>query len=624
MHAAAALVSALLLFLTTPLFSQRDSAKTAGTDSLTALQSKSLNARPETERYDSAFVWSDRRTLSEVIDDTPGSFSYTFSNGGRSSLIFNGITEKEIAILRDGVQVNDIYYGGADAETFSVNDIEALEKISAVSSFVYGITANSKSFNIITKDRLSKKPFSQLRYSQDRFNSLYADVFFSLPVTKWHFITLGLTKHSIDGRYTNSAFDVWNGRARLTSIFTKILSVRADFYYSRIERGLNEGLLNTQTEEVLRDDDAVVNNPFSSENIEQFNYGITFMGRFFGTSSLTKLQVYSNNILRDYTNTIEDSSLVHSGFSESEKVHYVNNSALLSQEGRIGIAKGLDLRLFGSLTGYVNNYDRPVNFQTEGVRISGRADIEYRKMRLTFLGSSMIAGDGYGIPGLGAEVSLPAYSGKDHYFELFGGINETGSEVIAYDPYKIRKFYYEAGMKYRFRDLISLEQLFYMVSPQEYEGNSPTGYADQKYSGAVTSLHFRIWDVFTDAEYSYSGSDILPDHDIGFDISYRNRLFRNKLDLRAGFRGNVLIRKGTEFLYDQRNYSFGNAANTYSKEQFSIDAYIGARIGRANINLTLANVFDAFAYGANMYPLDNRGGFLNSISRFTIVWDFID
>ncbi len=53
-----------------------------------------------------------------------------------------------------------------------------------------------------------------------------------------------------------------------------------------------------------------------------------------------------------------------------------------------------------------------------------------------------------------------------------------------------------------------------------------------------------------------------------------------------------------------------------------MDFYIGARIGTADINLTVANIFDNLNYTTAIYPYDARGGFLNTISRFSIVWDF--
>lgn len=619
---------ALFLFsLISSVYSQKiDSDTTFGrsADTLIIRQSKFLSSVSEKIRYDSAFVWSDRRSLSEATGDMPGFYIFRFNNFGRNTINFNGSAESQVGIFRDGIQINDVFFGGLDAASLSVNDIESIEEISAVSSFVYGINSGAKSLNIITKDKIQSKPFSQFRYSQDRFNSLYADVFFSLPLAKKYNLTMGITKHSTEGRYVNSQFDVWNGRSRFNMLFTKNLNLRAEFYYNKIERGLNEGLRRDSSISELEDEEALVNNPYSNEEIEQLFFGATMTGRFFGKSSLTKLSINSSNSIRDYRNEIVDSSLVTAGFAPSEKVHYISNSIQLSQEGNVRFSKVLNLNLFGLLTAYKNLYDRQVSYDKDRVQFSFKADLNHKVFSLSVFAGNPLSDVTIENLNKGVEVSVTPLMSKSTELKIFTGINETTTPAYSYDPFTIRKSYIEAGFDFIYKRAVSLKQTFYRSSPS-YSENVSSTYINQTYNGLNTELNANAYNIFADFSYGYTESLLFPEHNLIFDLSYRNFLFNKKLNLHSGFRGSYVRRRERDLIYDQRKNEFASdEVDSYNRDEFNLDFYVGARIGRANINLTLANILNSFTYGSYLYPSDNRGGFINSISRFTIVWDFID
>jgi len=593
-------------------------------DTLVIRQSKFLSSVSEKTRYDSAFIWSDRRSISEISAELSGFYIFRFNNFGRNTINFNGSPENEVGIFRDGIQINDVYFGGLDAAILTVNDIESIEEISAVSSFVYGINSGAKSINIVTKDKIQSKPFSQFRYSQDRFNSLFADVFFSLPFTKKYNLTMGITKHSTDGRYINSQFDVWNGRSRFNMFFTKNLNLRADLYYNKIDRGLNEGLRRDSSISELEDEEALVNNPYSNEEIEQLFFGATMTGRFFGKASLTKLSINSSNSIRDYRNDIIDSSLVVAGFAPSEKVHYISNSIQLSQEGNVRLSKVLNLNLFGLLTAYQNLYDRQVTYDKERVQFSFKADLNHKVFSLSVFGSNPMSDITIENLNKGVEVSATPLKSKSTELKIFAGINETTTPAYSYDPFTIRKSYIETGFDFSYKRSVFFKQTFYRSSPSYLEDAS-SSYINQTYNGLNTELNVNAYNIFADITYGYTESQFFPEHNLIFDLSYRNFLFNKKLNLHSGFRGSYVRRRDKDLIYDQRKNEFvpGEIAS-YNRDEFNLDFYVGARIGRANVNLTLANILNTFTYGAYLYPSDNRGGFINSISRFTIVWDFID
>ena len=621
-----ALMALILFGFTSIGFSQEsktDSTSRQRKDTLIIRESKFVSGISKPNRYDSLFIWSDRRSISEVSSELPGFYVYRFNDFGRNSINFNGTSDKEIGILRDGIQINDIYYGGFDPASISINDIESIEEISAVSSFLYGVTSSAKSLNFVTKDKIQSKPFSQFRFSQDRFNSLFADVFFTLPLTKKYSLTMGVTKHSTDGRYTNTVFDVWNGRMRFNMLLSDKINLRADFYYNDIERGLNEGLQYNEDVNVLEDEDASVNNPYSNESIEQLYFGAAMTGKFFGKNSLTKLNIHSSNSLRNYSNLIIDSSLVNAGFGASETVHYIANLIQLSQEGKLKLSRTLTMNLFGMFSGYQNHYDKPVSYDKERLQFSLKATLDHDYFRFSVFGNNPVSDISFDNLNKGAEVTFFAIRNSSTILSIYGGINETTNPVFAYDPYTVRKSYIEAGAGFELDHQLSISQTFYRSSPS-FSENTQFSFQTQSFNGLNTKLSFNAFHFYSDISYGYAESDLFPEHNLVFDLSYRNFLFLKKLNLHTGFRGSYLRRRSVDFVFDQKKNEIVSLTDTFKRDEFNIDFYLGARIGRANVNLTLANLFNSFSYGANLYPQDNRGGFVNVISRFTIAWDFID
>lgn len=600
----------------------QDSLKRSGSDSSLTVHSKMLSDNSVMRRYDSAYVWSDPRTLSETAGREAGYWINGFYEWGRNTLAFNGQSQNSAGIFIDGIQVNDIFFGAFDPMSFPVNDVQYAEYLSPLSAFIYGYNSPASGINFISKDVLKSRPFSQLRYSQDRFGSLSADMFFSLPLTRRHGLTIGITKQSFDGRYNNSEFDVWNARSRFNVVLSKSFSARADFCFSTVSRGLNEGLARNPDETALEDDDAVVNNPFAGDESTQFHFGATAAWKAFGKNSLTKFTAYSTNTLRKYDNSISDISLVKKGFGSSFSRHYISNKAGVSQSAGIPLAKDYDLNIFASLSVFDNRFDTAFNSDNSGILLNLKATLLTRYFSLSGFTGNPTAEGSFDDLNKGVEFSIPVKAGSSGSFRFFGGINETTVPSCAYSQSGSASSYAEAGLETQFGTDFRFRQTFYDRRSLRSDSVSPGG---GDFSGANSEISFSVYKFFTDASYCYSGSALVPKHILQFDFSYRNMLFRNRLNLRAGFRGSYIHRQDTELISDQRSLQFtASQTGVYVKDQYKLDIYVGARIGRANVNLTLADIFDSFDYGSYLYPYDNRGGFLNSISRFTIVWDFID
>ena len=573
--------------------------------------------------YDSLYIWNDKRTLSEIMDERQGFFIFDMGLGERNALNYNNWYANQTGIYRDGIQINDNYYQGFDIQNISVSEIDRIEEVSDVSSFFYGINSMAKSVNVITKDVFQPKPFTQLRFSQDRFGSLFADVFFSQPFSRKGNVQVGITKHSIDGRYANSAFNIWRGRGRVNLYLSPKINAKLNFYLDNYTRGLNEGLVYNADPNVLSDPEiAEVVNSESNEDLENYFYDLTMTGRFFkNQNSLTKFKIYSNNSNRQFIRVNETippyySHSIQYGGELIQNFNIQHDKNLASD---ILFGGNIYLNLFRGYYPVNNNYSYQQNYYS----LKGKYDLTYKGLFISgLIRNDNIQNNNY--LNWGAETKALVYSNKDFLFELNGGLNytsyfiENAAKDIFFNPFTtINDFphnLYEIGGKIVYKDF-TLEANGFKKSYDQWEEES---------YGVNSTISFIS--EYTDlvASYNYSNIGLFPVNYVKSDLAFKDILFRGKLKLKTGF--NIKYYNINYITYQQQLlYSSNFTDNSFPQtSQFIADFYVGARIGKANINLTLANIFNSLVYNTYVYPLDDRGGFLNAISRFTIVWDFIN
>jgi hypothetical protein len=561
------------------------------------------------------FIWNDKRNLGEVMNEKSGYFVNYFNPGGRNLINYNGFYDYQVGIFRDGIQINDNYFGDFDIEHISINEIETIEEITNVSSFLYGINTTGKAINIITKDIFQPEPFSQLRFSQDRHGSLNADVLFSIPFSKKLNVQIGANNHVIDGRYTNTDFNVWRARSKINFFLSPKFNARLNFDYTKIKRGLFEGVVySNDLDSIIDNDIAKVVNSDSYERVTNYYYDLSLVGRLFkNRNSLTKLKIYSNNSLREYRD--EENRTNPNGVYIKTDYHSIVYGMDFKQNIIYEISKYLSLDFQTCLNSYFNLFDVPYKHKIyfDYYTAFQKIDIKYNNSFISgFLKYNTIKNNHY--LSFGAESKINIYNNELVKINIFGGANKTEE---AFDPISNFYFpydneYFEVGTDLIFYD-VNFKFLYYY-----FDNNITKGY---NMSLKYNNNHFRSYINLDFYEQKYQ-SKIFPKYSIKSDISYQDLFFNEHLILRIGINlkyTNDLIAHS----YSQMSYSFQYEPNHY-KNSFNADFYIGARIGHANVNFTIANIFNNFNYNTFLYPGNDRGGFLESISRFTIVWDFLN
>lgn len=564
------------------------------------------------------YIWSDKRTISEVMNQRKGYFvSQFYSNGGRDAIMNNDLPPQSIGVFRDGIQLNDPVIGGIDPEVFSINEVNAIEEISASRSLLYGINSFGRSFNVITKDYFTPLPFSQLRFSQDRGNSLFADVFYSQALSKNFGFQIGVTNQNFDGRFINSAFSTWKSRTRISFYPNNNLNIKGNFYYNYLKRGLNGGVEpGSDNIDSMLSGDAEVRNDFNSEESELISFDSKIVARLFkNPQSLTKVNLYSQNILRGYsfktsasqTNTFHN--FYHSvigGLNILQNIFLEHNERFSSD-----IIVGCELKL--SKTDF-GNTERSLNIYS----IKTGYELKYNPVTLAGIYRFDRAND-FNFSSFSIEGKASLFNSSEFGMNISTGIRKNGFSRISStrDGLIISSpgFYtFEGGIDLRYRQL-SFE--FYTN-----KNHDNLKLWDENSFSALFS-YSPEWMTF-EFIYQYSKAEIYPENYVKGCLFYKGILFNGNLKLQTGFNYYYYnIEKIFEYDYETGNF-LATDKEFPRKNQFNVDFFVGARIGSANVNLTIANIFNSLLYNAYIYPLDNRGGFLNSISRFTIVWDFLN
>lgn len=596
-----------------------DSVRYAAFDTNVIKGANRLSNSSEVFSYNE-YIWSDKRSLSEILEMRNGFRVFNEGFGQRNKFIDLTYPNLNVPVYRDGFKMN-ILDSQFDTENLSINEIDSIELISSISSYLYSNSFSTSAVNVISKNVVQPQPFSQLRYSQDRYDALFADVYFSQSFSRKFNLQLGLTKGSNAGRYTNSDYDKWQTRTRLNFFLNPDFNILTNFYYNTIDRGLFGGLQNDSSAAVRNDSSRI-----KYKNI-YFNTGIYFK-LFSDKNHLTKVTYSYINSLYNLEKGYADSILLPNNGG-----HSVSNEVNLNQNFKINIFKNIPSNLILNANYDNVKYDDGINVQTYSGFL--KYDINYNDLDISLFfkhtkatmqdntdNSELIVN--LNSPGIEAYYKL--INKENLKLRLYGGVNYSGRSSNL-SAKSINFSNNEAGFDFTFKSLFLKFRYTRLIVTNDIDfislifthGNITVEpfYSDYYYQSYKGNIKFKIWDIVLDLvndNYTYTDGD---KNLFRGNIFYENKFFNNNLDLKTGF----IVKYYTGFkLYD---YSV-SPTKLYEPVITNVDFYIGARIGSANVNFTLANLFNRFNYDTYLYPYDDRGGFANVVSRFTIVWDFLN
>jgi hypothetical protein len=573
------------------------------------------------------FLWLPVKSLEDVFGFLPGYYMNYMDVGQLNPIDYNQLGADNTVVLRHGRAINDPMDGSIDLNLLSRNEIDEIEISGGFGNSIYD---NLNTVNILQRQVIQNRTYTEISFYQDRYENIYFDGNFHKNFLRNLNFNFGITKHSYDGHYRNSDFDKWLGRFNLKFAPSNKLNFFAYVNYAKIQKGLNEGI-NSDTvnignkTEMFNGTTAIVNNPDAYERKERFDVdigGVLLAGKI----SYTKLQFYASNSFKEYRD--EENRTDPNGIFLKTNYHWINYGADLKEQLRFGVFKDavllsnteLSLESLIKQTSGITANTYSAN-TTQTIRFLQELDLDYKNINLAgyIKGySNSNSNTAYYFSGIRTNVLLNLT--KDIKLDVRGAFNSKYNYVTA-------GFLLTVG-----ENRVSSDLYFY----DNWEANSVAP------KGVNSALNFRLFKFDLKANYSYNvvpefnvlapidGRKYFPAHYGSAMISWHDMAFKNKLEYNIGVSSRLWSEHNSLYYNNINNalqIPYSPSENNYDVKvpaNATLDFFIMGKIGRATFGITLENILDRLIYNTGVYPYMDRGGLFNTISRFNITWNFFD
>jgi hypothetical protein len=482
--------------------------------------------------------------------------------GQLNPFTFNQFTPQSTGVLRNGRTINDLFDGTADLNLLSRNEISEMEFSGGFRNNRYDY---ENTINIVQRELFQFRPYTEISFFQDRYENLYFDGNFHQNFFSKLNFNFGITKHSYDGHYTNSAFDKWLGRFNLTFAPSNRLNFFLKVNYSMINRDLNEGV-NPDTVNYGSKDDlfdaakAVVIYDRQHERRERFDVdlgGVLLAGK----TSFTKLQFFVSNSLREYfqiNNLIDPFSL-----ERRDVYHWVNYGVIAQQQFKFSINK--DLLITSNSEGEYSYLLSRLNIGPNPIFTVNTSNIEYGSIYLkqelsakykNILIAGYINAFSHDFPdNSDSRTTIYLNAGGRAVFE--NRLNENTSYRLK-GTYNHRYDYLSFSADI-INPVISFGSEFYYYRTNNYMTEALLtipGY--DVYRGINNKLEFKVFKFRLSVNHSYnfrnSTNSINPLNSGRINLVFEDNAFKNKLEYKVGLASRFWSEYNALF-YDGNNNS---------------------------------------------------------------------
>lgn len=584
------------------------------------------------------FLWYPAKSLEDIFNIVPGYYMKFMDIGQLNPINYNQQSYTRTGLLRNGRPVNDPLDGSIDFNLFSRNEIAEIEFSGDYSNNIYGY---SNTINVIQRQLFQFRPYTEMSFYQDRYENLYLDANFHQNFFRQLNFNFGITKHSYDGHYTNSDFDKWLGRFNLTFAPNNKLNFFAYVNYASIQKGLNSGI-NPDTVnlgdkgEIFDASEAFVFNSDAYEIKERFDVDLGTVFKT-GKNSTSLIQLFVSNSFRKYRD--EENRSNPNGIYEKNNYQWINYGIKLKEQLYFDLSR--TLRLFSNSEGEFNytikNYNfssgtDPFYLNTKNINFIQELSLKYDRLILTGFvrGFSEAFDNEYYTAGFNSISISP---GAKAEYELKFSESENLHLKLQYS-YKDDHVSTSAVYRNNFMNFGS-EFYYYKTRTYEYYFTLLNFPPSTVFRGINIFSEIKVFKFKLGLNHSYAFRN---DHNMDspenfgrINLMWEDNAFKNKLEYKIGL--------GTRYWSEYRSLFYSGYSNMFTPftvhlnslqnsvripANATLDFYIIGKIGKATFGLTLENILDRIVYNTGVYPFMDRGGFLNTISRFNITWNFFD
>lgn len=555
-----------------------------------------------------------------------------------------GVGFKGISYLEDGILINNRFTNSLDLHLIQTEYVDSIEIVPLPKGFLYSPYNNNVTVNFITRDFLSRPPYSRIKYYQGANGEAFVDVLFNSWMLKRFNASFDISNNKMDSSYSNTHFSLWQARFKFKYLLSDKINIVGNYSYVTSETGLNGGVDYAQIDSTTKDINSVLyGRDFNSvlydptfapviystrtEQTKQHNVSLKLFGKF-TRNSKTNLSLYYRSNFDAITGTADS---IYFANTDRNKIFGVS----LNQDFT---ANTFNLSLIGNYEKYDLNYDElytsahpEMNYNSSVYSLSAIASIDPDNKILVpsvfyKISHNSFFTDNQNSSGFGIDMKTSFSNIVSFYagFSLYKNKNNTNTKTFEISG-AFNNDFISGELRYFSRRDYYVSSLFTsFTSVIKFPNDSPlsTNYVlrnfEQNMSGFGGHLNFKFWKIIMEnsAAYYFDPTNSrtalysVPKYTYRGGIFYKGLLFNGNLDLKSGI----------VFYYNgERKPIINNAYISQVGANHRVDLTLAGVIQKvATIYFTWENLFNTKYFIVPYYPMPTRN------IRFGIAWELFN
>lgn len=588
----------------------------------------------------------DHRYAGDLLQYLPFGFVRDLGSIGQPneiSVYGNGFGNS--SYLSDGISINNRLINSLDLNLFQIEGIDSLEVIPLPQGFLFNEMNNPVSVNMISRDFVTSRPYTRIKFYQAPNEEGFFDGIFSSNISRRMSIYSQITHQSTDPRFKNSDYGLWSGSLRLRYLISKDFNISGGYSYYQSNVGLNGGVdidsiklafPSSQIEEALYSTiEAPVNFIDRYQKVSGHNLNFRLLANLIG-SRPTELTFYYQSSLIEFrqnenTNPVPSMLQWYYPFRYDKIIHnneFSTHGAKLSQKFEADILNIYTEALYETTllnTPLLNRSNR-INTFSALAKASLQMQIEKQKFIPSVFGK-VLNYDGKSYFGAGADLAwiidenLSTYLGLSKFRKPSNLIH-----IAAGGNYESDFSILEANLNYN-NSSTNISTGYFLQELAVAGGYSKT------LQGINLKFDWHLWKFLlsTNSNYYFIQKEKdnypLPDFTSNGGIYYVDTLFNSNLKLKAGINYLLTGNRGYQ-LIDFETFEVsrwlrtnGNIIIPYEdvKPSIQLDFFLAGKIqDAATIYFVFENLLNEKYYIVPYYPKQERG------LRLGVAWEFLD
>lgn len=303
-------------------------------DSIVTIQGEPLSETSSIINKET-FLFNNYRYTGDFLRSFPFNFVRDLGLIGQPHETFvYGIGNGGISYLQDGILWNNRYTNSLDLNFIQSEDIDSIEIVPSPRAFLYGPYNNPVAVNFITRDFISKEPYSRIKYYEGPDGEAMIDGKFNAHVLRRWNLSFQGTNRIVDETYRNSEFSIWQANVKLKYFLSNSLNFSGAYYFVSSNQGLNGGVDVDSIRQLTADVNSILYDPQQAPVVSP-NY----------TFDVTQHSLILRTLAKPYDESKLDLSLYYK----------YNLDELRDVQDSVNITEDIETKTFGSSLNYFHN-----------------------------------------------------------------------------------------------------------------------------------------------------------------------------------------------------------------------------------------------------------------------------